>query len=210
MQRLLLLKQQMNTMHNPWDERYNRPEYIYGTAPNKFFKEFIEKNKPGKLLLPGEGEGRNSVYAARAGWEVTAFDSSAVARAKALDLARQMKVSVQYELCSVMDFEPNHTYDLISLIYLHLKPEVRKPFHQKLMGQLNEQGHILIEAFSREQIHKPTGGPKNLDLLYSVDELRNDFDGLHIHRLEHITTHLEEGSHHQGEARVIRMLASKK
>jgi hypothetical protein len=68
----------MDNMLNPWDERYNLPEYIYGTEPNQFLKNFIQKNKPGKILLPGDGEGRNSVYAAQSGWKVYAFDSSYV------------------------------------------------------------------------------------------------------------------------------------
>ncbi|HKL08300.1 MAG TPA: class I SAM-dependent methyltransferase [Bacteroidales bacterium] len=196
-------------MRNQWDERYNRSEYIYGTEPNLFLKDFIEKNKPGRLLLPGDGEGRNSVYAAKSGWQVTAFDSSKVAKTKALKLARQMNVSIQYDVCSVMNFDTEHKFDLISLIYLHLEPNIRKSFHKKLVEHLNEEGHILLEVFSKEQIYHSTGGPKNPDMLYSIDELKDDFDGMNIKFLEKTTTYLSEGTHHNGQANVIRLLASK-
>ncbi len=196
-------------MLNQWDERYNRSEYIYGTEPNLFLKDFIEKNKPGRLLLPGDGEGRNSVYAAKSGWQVTAFDSSKVAKTKALKLARQMNVSIQYDVCSVMNFDTEHKFDLISLIYLHLEPNIRKSFHKKLVEHLNEEGHILLEVFSKEQIYHSTGGPKNPDMLYSIDELKDDFDGMNIKFLEKTTTYLSEGTHHNGQANVIRLLASK-
>ncbi|MFO7844313.1 MAG: class I SAM-dependent methyltransferase [Bacteroidales bacterium] len=196
-------------MLNQWDKRYNRSEYIYGTEPNLFLKDFIEKNKPGKLLLPGDGEGRNSVYAAKSGWQVTAFDSSKIAKAKALKLARQMNVSIQYDVCSVMDFNVDHKFNLISLIYLHLEPKIRKSFHQKLVEHLTEDGHILLEVFSKEQVHNSTGGPKNPDMLYSIDELKHDFDGMNIKFLEKTTTYLSEGTHHNGQANVIRLLASK-
>ena len=196
-------------MLNQWDERYNRSDYIYGTEPNLFLKDFIEKNKPGKLLLPGDGEGRNSVYAAKSGWQVTAFDSSKVAKAKALKLARQMNVSIQYDVCSVMDFSTAHKFDLISIIFLHLEPNIRKSFHKKLKEHLNKEGHILLEVFSKEQIHNSTGGPKNPDMLYSIDELKHDFDGMNIKFLEKTTTYLSEGTHHNGQANVIRLLASK-
>ena len=148
----------MNNMHNPWDEKYKQPEYIYGTEPNQFLKNFIQKNKPCKILLPGDGEGRNSVYAAKSGWKVTAFDSSNMARVKALKLAQKINVNIQYDICSALDFETNHKYDLISLIYLHLQPNIRNFFHQKIINYLNDDGHILLEVFSKEQIHYTSGG----------------------------------------------------
>jgi hypothetical protein len=70
-----------------WNERYGADEYVYGKEPNGFLKEFIDNHPPGKILLPAEGEGRNAVYAASKGWEVTAFDFSEEGKKKALKLA---------------------------------------------------------------------------------------------------------------------------
>ena len=72
---------------NMWDKRYNSPEYVYGKEPNEFFAAELKKLKPGLILLPAEGEGRNAVFAAEQGWKVHAFDSSQVAEDKALSLA---------------------------------------------------------------------------------------------------------------------------
>lgn len=196
-------------MNNEWDKRYNIPEYIYGTEPNRFLKDFIDKNKPGQILLPGDGEGRNAVYAAQSGWKVTAFDSSSIAREKALKLAEKMNVSLRYDVCTVDDFKSDEKFDLIPVIFLHLMPEKRKSFHKKLIEHLNYNGHILMEVFSKEQINNHSGGPKNNALLYDIDDLKMDFDGLNFKILEKTTTYLSEGTHHKGEASVIRVLATK-
>lgn len=196
-------------MHNEWDKRYSSNEYIYGTEPNLFLKDFIQANKPGKLLLPGDGEGRNAVFAAKSDWHVTAFDSSTTARKKALKLAQKNNVSIRYDVHTVNDFESDQKFDLISIIFLHLKPEARKAFHKKLLEYLNVGGHILLEVFAKEQIYNQSGGPKNLDMLYSIDELKKDFKGLNIKILEKTTTYLSEGTYHQGNAEVIRVLAAK-
>ena len=79
-----------------WDQRYAENETVYGFTPNQFFKQFIDGRKPGSILLPAEGEGRNAVFAARLGWEVDAFDSSSVARKKALDFAAKENVTKLY------------------------------------------------------------------------------------------------------------------
>ena len=80
-------------MKNFWDERYSNKEFVYGTLPNQFFKDQLDKLKPGKILMVGEGEGRNAVYAAKLGWQVDAIDSSNVAKEKAAKLAELNKVN---------------------------------------------------------------------------------------------------------------------
>lgn len=79
-----------------WNEMYGTEEFRYGTTPNEFFKEKLDKMKPGSVLLPAEGEGRNAVYAATQGWDVTAFDISAQGKEKAVQLAKQHNVSINY------------------------------------------------------------------------------------------------------------------
>ena len=74
-------------MKNFWDERYKAKAYVYGKEPNQYFAEKLRELEPGKILLPAEGEGRNAVFAARQGWEVSAFDSSSEGRKKAFLLA---------------------------------------------------------------------------------------------------------------------------
>ena len=83
-------------MDNFWDQRYSEPGFAYGREPNGFFRMLIDEMLPGKLLLPGEGEGRNAVYAAGKGWDVTAFYQSSVARDKALEWADSLGLKIDY------------------------------------------------------------------------------------------------------------------
>jgi SAM-dependent methyltransferase len=195
---------------NFWDAKYKSAEYGYGIYPNQFFKQIIDKEKTGSLLLPGEGEGRNAIYAAKNGWHVSAFDTSIVAQQNALNLARKNNVIIEYSVGSVLDFKSFHKFDLISIIYLHLLPSERKYFHQTLNQYLHPNGKVLLEVFSKEQIHNNSGGPKNSDMLYSVEDLKEDFNNYNIEYLVQRTINLDEGDWHRGDASVIRLIATKK
>ncbi|HTN67918.1 MAG TPA: hypothetical protein VLZ33_00485 [Dysgonamonadaceae bacterium] len=85
-------------MKEKWDERYYSETYIYGTCPNAWFATKLDELTPGKLLLPAEGESRNAVYAPTKGWEVTSFDQSVEGRKKALKLATEREVKINYQI----------------------------------------------------------------------------------------------------------------
>jgi SAM-dependent methyltransferase len=196
-------------MENFWDQRFKGEEYHYGTAPNAFFEEQL-KSIPaqGKALFPAEGEGRNAVFAAGLGWEVTAFDSSVEGRKKALHLAQNKGVEISYLHQSYDSFEAApESFDLIVLIYAH-HPQ-RAEVHQKLLRYLKPGGWLLLEGFSKEQIHRNSGGPKNIDMLFSEEELRADFAHMKELNIEKQIIHLHEGEHHKGEASVMRVLGRK-
>lgn len=191
-----------------WDERYATPQYIYGIEPNRFFRHNLDKLSRGRILLPAEGEGRNAVYAAKAGWEVCAFDSSAVARSKALKLADQNGVNIDYR---IMDYEmvdyPNQSFDAIALIYAH--SPIREFVHRRMVELLKPGGVLILEGFSKHQINFASGGPRNTDWLFSTDELKSDFNGLKSINVWEDTIELDEGIGHKGIASVIRMLGYK-
>lgn len=193
-----------------WDNRYSSGNYIYGTQPNRFFKEQIEQLEPGRILLPAEGEGRNAIYAVRNGWKVDAFDISKKGRKKALELAKRNHVTINYILSKYKDFEiRDKYYDAIALIYAHMHKSQRRQIHQKLIGGLKPDGHLILEAFSKDQIGNDSGGPKDLDMLYDLDELLEDFKGLQILHTDTLEIDLEEGKHHEGTANVVRLFAQK-
>ena len=192
-----------------WDARYNSSEFIYGIKPNEFFKNNLNKIKKGKILLPGDGEGRNAVYAAKNGWDVTAFDYSVSAKEKALHLAEENQVKINYITTEASAFSNNGKFDNISIIYFHLPPKARLEFHRKLKHFLNVEGKVVLECFSKSQIDNRSGGPKDLNLLYSTKQLEADFDYLNIKLLEEKEIYLEEGEFHNGKASVIRMIAQK-
>ncbi len=207
---LVMFLKKAHPMNQFWDSRYSSGEYVYGTKPNLYFREILKGEKPGRILLAGEGEGRNAVYAASLGWEVHAFDFSTAARKKALELAFLRGVNINYRVCSWEDYRSeNGQFDMAGLFFFHLAGNDRRIFHRRLTGWLKPGARIVGELFSRGQNGLPSGGPKNPDFLYSREMLRNDFRNLKIDTLRETEVELDEGSFHQGRARVIRLIAEK-
>ncbi|MBL0305879.1 MAG: class I SAM-dependent methyltransferase [Chitinophagaceae bacterium] len=196
-------------MQQFWDQRYVENETVYGNEPNKFFKLFIDLHKPSTLLLPGEGEGRNAVYAASKGWQVDAFDFSQVAREKALDFARGERVIINYELKNIADFKAGKQYDAVGLIFVHLPEVLRKKFHQEVYNSIKPGGFMVLEAFAKEQAQLESGGPRDATLLYDAPSLCNDFPFLHMLSCEQKEIFLDEGDYHKGKASVLRMIGQR-
>jgi len=189
-----------------WDTRYAENQTVYGLKPNPFFKSFIDTHKPGSILLPAEGEGRNAVYAASKGWQVDAFDFSPVAKEKALQLASETRVNINYSTILIEDYKAEKLYDAIGLIYVHLAPNIRKEFHEKVYKSLVSGGYLVLEAFAKEQIQNNSGGPKDVSLLYDAPTLCNDFQYLHIIFCGKNELVLDEGDFHQGKAEVLQII----
>jgi hypothetical protein len=197
-------------MQNQWDERYASKEYIYGTEPNNFLKEKLSTLKPGCILFPAEGEGRNAVYAATLGWQADAFDQSEEGMKKAILLANQNNVQINYYPESLQDWNPEpDQYDCIALIFVHLPEELRKQVHQSAIKALKPGGTLILEAFTINQLSRSSGGPKIPELLFTNDQLKNDF--INTIELEILETQviLDEGSLHHGVADVIRLICHK-
>lgn len=193
-----------------WDDRYSSGNYIYGTRPNLYFKEQLDKLEPGKLLLPAEGEGRNAIYAARAGWSVDAFDISEKGRKKAQELAKRNHVAINYYLSNYSDFDiRKEYYDVIGLIYAHLHSSKRRNIHKKLIRGLKSGDHIILEAFAKEQIDNDSGGPKDPEMLYDLEDLLQDFKELEVTEADTAEIDLQEGAHHEGTANVVRIVAQR-
>lgn len=187
-----------------WDIRYSNEVYAYGTKPNEFLRIQLEDSSPGNILFPAEGEGRNAVYAASKGFDVFAFDYSVAGRKKALDLAHSFGVSIQYEISTFEDCSyPEGSFDFIALIFTHMPAGKRKEWHSKLISFLKPGGMIILQGFAKEQISKNSGGPKDLTMLFSKDELLDDFRVLNCEFIQQEMTLLNEGEFHQGEASVI-------
>lgn len=193
-------------MNDFWNERYTSTEYAYGTEPNQYFKEQLEKLKPGKILFPAEGEGRNAVFAAKLGWQVFAFDLSTAGKRKAENLASANGVSIDYQIAGYdnLHFQQDF-FDCIVLIFAHMHPLKRTEIHQKLTTFLKPGGTLILEGFSKNQINYDSGGPRDVNMLFSKEEMKTDFglfSGLSI--IDTVTI-LNEGRFHQGKASVIRV-----
>ena len=193
-----------------WDQRYATEEFVYGRNPNEFFARHMLSMRPGKILLPGEGEGRNAVFAAELGWHVDAFDQSAVAREKALKLAGEKGIQINFQACSLEDFffKQSH-YDAAGLIFFHLPPALRKYLHQKVVESLKQGGELILESFHSTQLRNDTGGPRSPEMLFHKQMLLEDFKGLEVKEMEETETVLEEGQFHGGKAKVVRFRGKK-
>ncbi len=193
-----------------WDERYSSIGFVYGTEPNTFFKDELDKLKAGNILLLGEGEGRNAVYAAAKGWNVDAVDFSTIAKKKALKLAEENSVSINYEITDLSEYKPKSSYyNAAAIIFLHLNPKIRSDVHSKVVDSLIPGGTLIIEVYEKEQLGKDSGGPKNIDMLYSKEELKDDFKKMKIILLGKEIITLNESEQHKGEAVMLRIIAVK-
>ncbi|MEN2284438.1 class I SAM-dependent methyltransferase [Algoriphagus sp. SE2] len=198
-----------------WNDRYASEQFAYGQEPNVFFKQELDKLKKGKILLPADGEGRNSVYAARQGWESFACDISIKGKEKAMKLAKSQNVDLNYSVGDFGDLSYEDQYfDTIALIYAHFPAEKKHEFHRLVDQYLKVGGRLVLEAFSKNHLqynskNSKVGGPKDIDMLYSVDEIRNDFSNYDFELLEEIETYLSEGEYHIGRGSVVRCVGRK-
>ncbi|MBA6153993.1 class I SAM-dependent methyltransferase [Gelidibacter maritimus] len=204
-------------MEEFWNNRYKEKEFAYGTHPNVFFKNTIDKlNLDGTLLLPAEGEGRNAVYAAKKGLEVIAFDISEEGRNKAMELARSENVKIDYRVGELnqLDLKKN-SFDALALIYAHFAAHEKEKLHQDLAELIKPNGYLILEGFSvnnlelREKNPK-VGGPANREMLYTKQEIKDTFIDFEIIHLEETLIELKEGNFHNGLASVIRFIGKKK
>ncbi|WP_313090147.1 class I SAM-dependent methyltransferase [Chryseobacterium flavum] len=198
-----------------WDERYSTETFAYGTEPNNYLKEQLNKLNPGKILFPADGEGRNSVYAAVKGWKASAFDISSGGQKKALQLAQNNLVTIDYQVGELhaLNYEKEQ-FDVIALIYAHFPAEIKSSIHKTLDQYLRKGGIIIFEAFSKNHLdylarNEKVGGPKDIGSLFSIEEIRSDFPNYDILELAETETELNEGIFHNGTGSVIRFSGRK-
>lgn len=205
-----------NEWTQKWNTRYSEKAFAFGTEPNGYFKEQIEKLPPGKLLLPAEGEGRNAVFAALRGWQVSAFDISTAGKDKALQLANTHNVTLEYQVGHLEEVEYKvGQFDTLALIYAHFPADIKSRYHQTLATYVKQGGTVILEAFGKNHLEyktsgKAKGGPGNLASLFSVEELQADFTDFEITELEEKEVTLNAGSYHSGVGSVVRFVGRKK
>ena len=204
-------------MKEMWDDRYSDEKYAYGIAPNDFFKSALDKYNPtGKILFPAEGEGRNAVYAAKKGLQVSAFDISVEGKKKALKLAESENVTINYEVGDLFSLKlAEDKFDVAALIFAHFPPPILAKYHAKIGELIQPEGLIILEGFSIGNLEKRNenpniGGPGKVEMLFSTESIRKDFPDFEIVQLEEVDVELKEGIYHNGIGRVIRFIGRKK
>lgn len=216
---------------NPWDERYQKDTYHYGTAPNDFLREqaptllsgallrettLNEKTlsgtapQPPHILCLADGEGRNSVYLAGLGAHVTAVDISTVGLEKAQRLATEHGVRIQTQQADLTQCElPEQQYDGVVMIFCHLPSEQRPRLYQQIERSLKPGGWFLAECYTEDQLGRGTGGPPTPDLMLSLAELQQAFADYTPRYQQELVRPIHEGDGHTGEGAVCQFVAHK-
>jgi len=195
-----------------WNDRYSQGDYIFGTEPNQYLKRCLPRLKAGmSALAVADGEGRNSVWLARQGLITSAFDISPVGVEKARALARDQNVQVNFSIsdCNAWDWHADK-FDVIAAIFIQFAaPEVRRVLFANMIGALNPGGLIILQGYTPRQLEYKTGGPPNVDNLYTEDLLKDEFSSLDIVDMSVYEMELQEGTQHSGMSALVGMVARK-
>lgn len=178
---------------------------LYGDLPNKFLKSTIQYMPVGKILFPGEGECRNSLYAASLEWQVTAIDQSETGKKQCLQKAEKLGLQVNYFVCDARFYIPEpESFDVVALIYFHIPKDILLDVYSKFEKTLKMGGKLIVEGFGKNQLQYHSGGPKNPDMLYSLSGLKSIFENIKWHfefdgnvHLNKETGHDRSGACHQ-------------
>lgn len=198
--------------HAFWDQRYAAADFKYGTEPNAFLQAQARLIAPAsRVLVPGDGEGRNGVWLAEQGHEVLSVDASPVGLAKAQILAQRRHCAIDTLEADLNDWDPGIArFDAVVMIFVHLPAALRQRIHRKLALALKPGGRFLLEVFHPLQLERGSGGPTDLDMLPTLADIRQDFQGILTETLgTEGVDHLAEGAGHQGEAYLTRYLGQR-
>ena len=189
-----------------WDERFAQAEPVYGEQPNAYLRAQAPRLNPGcKILVPGDGYGRNGLWLATQDFQVTTVDLSPVGVERARKSAQAAGLAMTIEEADLATWTwPVGKFDAVASIFLHLPPDLRPQIHGRMLAALKPGGLLIIEAFTPAQLQHSSGGPKQLELLYTAEILRNDFARAEVLELLEVEIDLDEGRLHRGPAAVVR------
>lgn len=158
-----------------WDERYQSSGLVWSAEPNCWVRQYTEHLAPGTALDLASGEGRNALWLADHGWEVTAIDFSEVATRKARE--RDTARRVRWITGDVLDPAPG-TYDLVLVIYLQVPAAQRRTALRNAAAAVAEGGRLLVVAHHSDNLTLGTGGPQDPDVLYTESDVLADVPDL--------------------------------
>jgi 2-polyprenyl-3-methyl-5-hydroxy-6-metoxy-1,4-benzoquinol methylase len=195
-----------------WNTRFSAPDYIFGTAPNEYLASKASLLRRGqRALCVSDGEGRNSVWLAGQGLEVTAFDISPIGVEKARRLAAERGVSVAYEVADVYGWRwPEAQFDVVAAIFVQFAdPAMRTFMFEHIIASMKPRGLLIMQGYTPKQLEHKTGGPKQVENMYTPELLRGAFGALEILELREHEKIMAEGTQHSGPSALIELLARK-
>ncbi|MCA9591416.1 MAG: class I SAM-dependent methyltransferase [Myxococcales bacterium] len=193
-----------------WDERYSGETYAYGTEPNELLRNEASRIPKGRVLCLAEGEGRNAVFLAGLGYDVTAVDFSKAGLAKAERLAKERGVALTTVHADLATYAPPEgTFSGVIAIFAHLPPAVRKRVHALIPRVLAPGGVLVLEAYTPAQIPLGTGGPKDPAMTMTLDGLREELAPLTIVIGRELERDIQEGAFHSGPSATVQVVAKR-
>lgn len=199
-------------MRDFWNQRYSGDSFFYGTGPNAFLASQAHLLRPGQQALAvADGEGRNGVWLARQGLDVTAVDFSPVAVAKARQLAAQCGVTVRHEIADLFAWNwGENRFDVIVAIFVQfVGPAERSRLNALMIQALKPGGLLILQGYRPKQLEYRTGGPSSVENLYTADILREEFSGMDVLHLAEHDDEICEGEGHCGLSALVDMVARK-
>ena len=198
-----------------WNDRYDDEAYIYGTAPNAFLAEAADAHFPGlpaQVYDLGAGEGRTSVFLATRGYDVMAVDASRVGLKKAHTLAATHSVRIEAQEADLTTWTPEEEKDAVVCSFLHFAPADRPRLYRMMQAAVRPGGIVAAEWFRPEQRteNRRSGGPPDVDLMITSDELLQHFPEDGIVHLGDARPVLSEGEYHNGPAETVRLVWQKR
>ena len=191
-----------------WDERYGGDVYAYGREPNEHLRAEAARIPSGPVLCLAEGEGRNAVFLAERGHDVTAVDFSREGIRKTELLAKERGVSVRAVLADLATFVPERSdYAGVVAIFAHLPPDVRKRVHGWVASALRPGGVFVLEAYTPAQLAFDTGGPRDAALLMTLAGLRDELASLTLEVGREVERDIDEGTFHAGRSATVQLVA---
>ena len=198
-------------MTNSWHERFSTDAYIYGKEPNAFLVEAVGQLPTGKVLCIAEGEGRNSVYLASLGFDVTAWDYAPAGLAKTNRLADEKGVVVKTELQDLADvLWEEEQWDVIVHIFVHFPKTVMDHTLTGIKKALKPGGFYVSELYTKEQLRYGTGGPRIEEMLCNPVEMLEKFNGYFVSHFHIGEVNRVEGQLHKGTAHVVQSVFQKR
>lgn len=195
-----------------WEDRYRRQDgYLFGTAPAQFLTENPWLAIPGGTALSvADGEGRNGVYLARAGMQVSAFDLSETAIGRARALAAREGVALDTRVSDWDGWDWSRQFDLVLGIFIQFMPADRRPAQfASIAGAVKPGGRVVLHAYTPEQVALGTGGPGNPAQMWTPEILTAGFPGWRIERLATYERDVQEGRGHSGRSALIDFVATR-
>ncbi|MED4532773.1 methyltransferase domain-containing protein [Metabacillus fastidiosus] len=197
---------------NQWDTRFQNETFVYGTEPNIFLAEMQKKLQlSGEVLAIAEGEGRNAVFLAEQGMNVTAWDYAKSGLNKTEKLAKHREVTVRTELVDLNEAKwEKERWDEIVCVFGHFPKKLREKTLQGVKEAVKQGGYFITEVYSTYQIPYKSGGPQDVELLYSPEEFLQIFSDWRIVHffIGEVTRH--EGELHNGLSHVIQFVGQKR